>query len=126
MAAAMTILAMRPGDDGPLAPVPASSTPRDAERAAGDLARQVETDRLVQAMTRAGLPPRKKGAPHPKWEELVAGERPPSLFLPPPWGDRPVSFLRDLPPILDRRCAGGHAGLKPAGGAGLLGRAHHL
>jgi hypothetical protein len=34
---------------------------------------------------------------------------------PPPWGDRPVSFLRDVQPILDRHCTRCHCGLKPAG-----------
>ncbi len=46
----------------------------------------------------------------------IAAERPPSRYLPAPWGDRPVSFLRDLQPILDRHCVRCHAGLKPAGG----------
>lgn len=41
--------------------------------------------------------------------------------LPPPWGDRPVSFWRDVQPVLDRHCAQCHAGLKPAGGVDLGG-----
>jgi hypothetical protein len=40
---------------------------------------------------------------------------------PPPWGDRPVSFLRDIQPVLDRHCASCHHGLKPAGGLDLCG-----
>ena len=40
---------------------------------------------------------------------------------PPPWGDRPVSFLRDIQPVLDRHCVSCHSGLKPAGGADLSG-----
>ena len=40
---------------------------------------------------------------------------------PPPWGDRPVSFLRDIQPVLDRHCAGCHSGLKPAGGVDFSG-----
>ena len=40
---------------------------------------------------------------------------------PPPWGDRPVSFLRDIQPVLDRHCASCHSGLKPAGGMDLFG-----
>ena len=42
--------------------------------------------------------------------------------MPPPWGDRPVSFLRDIQPVLDRHCVRCHGGLKPAGGAGFLRR----
>ncbi|MFZ4396490.1 MAG: hypothetical protein ACOYOU_12775, partial [Kiritimatiellia bacterium] len=30
------------------------------------------------------------------------------------WGDKPVSFARDIRPILDRRCMDCHSGLKPA------------
>ncbi|MBI5384280.1 MAG: discoidin domain-containing protein [Verrucomicrobia bacterium] len=40
---------------------------------------------------------------------------------PPPWGDRPVSFLRDIQPILDRHCVSCHCGLKPAGGLDFFG-----
>jgi hypothetical protein len=31
------------------------------------------------------------------------------------WGDKPVSFHRDIRPILEQNCAGCHTGLKPAG-----------
>ena len=48
--------------------------------------------------------------------------RAPSAPMPPPWGDRPVSFLRDIQPILDRHCVECHSGLKPAGGLGFLRR----
>ena len=41
--------------------------------------------------------------------------------VPSPWGDRPVSFLRDLQPVLDRHCVTCHTGLKPAGGVDLSG-----
>jgi mono/diheme cytochrome c family protein len=48
-----------------------------------------------------------------------------SLPLPAPWGDRPISFLRDVQPVLDRHCVDCHSGLKPAGeidlGGGLIG-----
>jgi mono/diheme cytochrome c family protein len=47
--------------------------------------------------------------------KTLALQRPPSSFIPPPWGDRPVSFLRDIQPILDRHCVSCHSGLKPAG-----------
>ena len=54
----------------------------------------------------------------------------PSAAVPPPWGDRPISFLRDVQPIFDEHCTRCHGGLRPAGGldfssgliAGLGGR----
>ena len=58
--------------------------------------------------TRAEAPP--VGAP-PK-----ALRREPSAPAPPPWGDRPLNFLRDIQPIFDEHCVGCHGGLKPAGG----------
>jgi hypothetical protein len=61
-----------------------------------------------------GLTPRVLAAP-------LAASRPPAAFLPPPWGDRPVSFLRDIQPILDRHCVECHSGLKPAGGLDFFG-----
>jgi len=51
----------------------------------------------------------------------LAAAQAPSPFIPPPWGDRPVSFLRDIQPILDARCTNCHSGLKPAGGIDLCG-----
>ena len=51
--------------------------------------------------------------PHPA---PLAASLPPQKLIPPPWGDRPVSFLRDIQPILDRHCVECHSGLKPAGG----------
>jgi mono/diheme cytochrome c family protein len=51
----------------------------------------------------------------------LAAARPPRALIPPPWGDRPVSFLRDIQPILDRHCAQCHGGLKPAGGLDFCG-----
>ena len=41
--------------------------------------------------------------------------RDPSVPKPPPWGDAPISFLRDVQPVFDRHCTGCHGGLKPAG-----------
>ncbi len=49
----------------------------------------------------------------------AALQKEPSDPAPPPWGDRPISFLRDVQPILNRNCAGCHGGLKPAGGLDL-------
>jgi hypothetical protein len=53
--------------------------------------------------------------------EPVAGALPPPAPLLPPWGVRPVSFLRDIQPILDRHCVECHSGLKPAGGHDFFG-----
>lgn len=65
--------------------------------------------------TRAGsqvLPPMRSGA------ALAAA---PSEMLPAPWGDRPVSFLRDIQPVLDAHCVRCHDGLTPAGGLDFSG-----
>jgi mono/diheme cytochrome c family protein len=51
----------------------------------------------------------------------LAAALPPPTPLPPPWGNRPVSFLRDIQPILDRHCVECHSGLKPAGGHDFFG-----
>ncbi|MHB8863066.1 MAG: HzsA-related protein [Pirellulaceae bacterium] len=53
--------------------------------------------------------------------EPLAAALPPPTPLPPPWGNRPVSFLRDIQPILDRHCVECHSGLKPAGGLDFFG-----
>ena len=66
---------------------------------------------------------------HQTWEKTsptttatpMAMRREPSIPAPPPWGDRPISFLRDVQPVLDRHCVGCHAGLKPAGGLDFSG-----
>ena len=47
--------------------------------------------------------------------EPLAAALPPPTPLPAPWGNQPVSFLRDIQPILDRHCVECHSGLKPAG-----------
>ena len=39
----------------------------------------------------------------------------PAVPAPPPWGTRPISFLREIQPILDKHCVSCHTGLKPAG-----------
>jgi hypothetical protein len=51
----------------------------------------------------------------------IASSRPPVRPIPPPWGDRPISFPRDVQPIFDRHCVGCHTGLKPAGGLDFCG-----
>ncbi len=38
-----------------------------------------------------------------------------------PWGDQPVSFLRDVQPILDAHCLECHTGLSPEGGLDFAG-----
>ena len=53
--------------------------------------------------------------------ETLALAREPSLPTPPPWGNRPISFLRDIQPILDRQCVRCHGGLKPEGGLDFCG-----
>jgi len=45
----------------------------------------------------------------------------PAAPISPPWGDRPISFLRDVQPVLDSHCARCHAGLDPAGGLDFSG-----
>ena len=59
-------------------------------------------------------------SPRPQPPSLAAS-RPPQPLLPPPWGDRPVSFLRDIQPILDLHCVECHSGLKPAAGLDFYG-----
>jgi hypothetical protein len=46
----------------------------------------------------------------------IALRRAPSKPVPPPWGERAISFLRDIQPIFNRHCIACHSGLKPAGG----------
>jgi hypothetical protein len=40
---------------------------------------------------------------------FLAARRPPSRPEPPPWGTKTVSFLRDVQPLVNARCAGCHA-----------------
>ena len=53
--------------------------------------------------------------------DALAASLPPAKPLLPPWGTRPVSFLRDIQPILDRHCVECHSGLKPAGDLDFFG-----
>ena len=41
--------------------------------------------------------------------------RQPRIPTPPPWGDRAISFLRDVQPVFDKHCVRCHGGLKPEG-----------
>ena len=45
---------------------------------------------------------------------LLALMREPSIPAPPPWGVRPLNFLRDVQPVFDRHCVRCHGGLTPA------------
>jgi hypothetical protein len=38
----------------------------------------------------------------------LALRREPAIPTPPPWGTRPMSFLRDVQPVLDRNCVACH------------------
>jgi mono/diheme cytochrome c family protein len=65
---------------------------------------------------------------HQTWEKAppsspapLAVRREPSIPVPPPWGDRAISFLRDAQPVFDRHCVGCHSGTKPAGGLDFFG-----
>ncbi len=61
---------------------------------------------------------RNEAPPVPR-SEVLALRREPSTPAPPPWGDKPLSFLRDVQPVLNRNCLSCHTGLKPAGGVDL-------
>ena len=70
----------------------------------------------------AGCHETRSAAPPPSYlAKGLAVARSPSIPIPPPWGDQPVSFLRDVQPLLDRHCTSCHSGLKPAGGVDLSG-----
>ena len=45
---------------------------------------------------------------------LLALMREPSIPKPPPWGVRPLNFLRDVQPVFHRHCVRCHGGLTPA------------
>jgi mono/diheme cytochrome c family protein len=47
--------------------------------------------------------------------------REPSIPQPPPWGDVPISYLRDVQPVFNRHCTSCHGGLKPAAGLDFSG-----
>lgn len=51
----------------------------------------------------------------------TAFRRPPSIPVPPPWGDVPISFTRHVQPVLDKHCVACHSGLKPASGLDFSG-----
>ncbi len=51
----------------------------------------------------------------------LALRRGPRIPIPPPWGRRAVSFLRDIQPVFDRHCVRCHGGLEPAGGLDFSG-----
>ena len=45
----------------------------------------------------------------------------PRIPTPPPWGERAVSFLRDVQPVFNRHCVGCHGGLTPKKGLDFSG-----
>ena len=51
----------------------------------------------------------------------MASAKEPLDPVPPPWGDVPISFLRDVQPVFDRHCVRCHSGAKPAGGLDFSG-----
>ncbi len=62
--------------------------------------------------TRAEAPSTPMGA-------IVALSREPSVPEPPPWGTRPLSFVRDVQPLITRQCVSCHTGLRPSGDVDL-------
>ena len=65
----------------------------------------------------------------PRSAVVLAAGRAASTPEPPPWGNqRPISFLRDVQPVLDKHCVSCHSGVKPAADVdlfpGLTGPAH--
>ena len=64
----------------------------------------------------AGCHETRNTAPRPNDAPPLAASKPPSPFIPAPWGNAPIHFLRDVQPILTRNCVQCHSGLKPKGG----------
>ncbi len=65
----------------------------------------------------------------PRSAVVLAAGRAASAPEPPPWGShRPISFLRDVQPVLDKHCVSCHSGVNPAADVdlfpGLTGPAH--
>ena len=57
----------------------------------------------------------------PRSSVVLAAGRRPSTPEPPPWGNhRPISFLRDVQPVLDKHCVSCHSGVKPAADVDLF------
>ncbi len=60
----------------------------------------------------AGCHETRAEAPAPRGLPLAL-RREPVVPVPPPWGRRALSFLRDVQPVLDRACVRCHGGLSP-------------
>jgi hypothetical protein len=58
---------------------------------------------------------------HSAGVSTVALQKTPDTLILPPWGDRPISFLRDVQPVLDEHCTSCHGGLSPAAGLDFSG-----
>ncbi len=52
------------------------------------------------------------------WRRLSKG---PDRITPPPWGEGPVDFVKQVQPVLDKYCAKCHSGATPGGGIDLSG-----
>lgn len=52
------------------------------------------------------------------WKRLG---KPPDRVTPPPWGEGPVDFVKQVQPVLDRYCVKCHSGATPDGGIDLSG-----
>ena len=65
----------------------------------------------------AGCHETRSGAPvQPGAKTTLALLQEPATPLVPPWGNRPINFLRDIQPVFDTHCLPCHGGLNPAGG----------
>ncbi len=51
----------------------------------------------------------------------MASAKEPRDPVPPPWGDAPISFLRDVQPVFDQHCVQCHSGARPAAGLDFSG-----
>jgi len=52
------------------------------------------------------------------WKRLA---KPPDRITPPPWGEGPVDFVKQVQPVLDKYCVKCHSGATPDGGIDLSG-----
>jgi hypothetical protein len=75
-----------------------------------------------ERLTCAGCHEPRHTAPPANTSALMALRRGPSRIEPPPFGAGAFSYQRLVQPVLDRRCAGCHAGPKPDGGLDLSAR----
>lgn len=67
----------------------------------------------------AGCHETRAAAPRLPSNVPLAVLRDPSTPVPPPWGHKPLNFLRDIQPVINRNCLSCHSGPKPAGNVDL-------